>query len=48
VLLEHPQVAALTLTGLVTRADHKRVALVSQHMLGAADQFREERVGDVQ
>ncbi len=48
VFLEHPQVAALPLGGLVGRAHHEHIALVPQHTLGAPHHLGEERVGNVQ
>ena len=47
-LLEHAEVAVLAVGRLVGRAEHQDVVLITQHVLGAADYFGEERVRNVE
>ena len=47
-LLEHAEVASLTFGGLVGRAEHQGVVLLTQHVLGAADYLGEKWVRNVE
>ncbi len=46
--LEHAEVALLASGRLVRRADHQDVVLLTQHVLGSADDLGEERVRNVE